>query len=281
MTNVTEGTRVQLDCIVSGRPPPRVTWVTSSSTNLNTSTSTVFENGSLVFDSVQLEDSGNYFCFIGEPIVVTHNTFLRVKPAMGGRSSGGALGLNLEETILVFVMVGVVVVVFILMCPLLIIISCYFCLYRMSSGKYMVNKQDSFDSNSLKQGSLRGGKDNSGVLMVTPTPIFDTLQRSPDPVLPDNRYAVVDSIPLNTFNVGGSASLLTDSHTSSPMRGTFVTTPSHNSVSSPHHGTMASTSLFSSEEHTTLENGLPNFPRNNVKVSELGIVLEIMPTSLE
>ena len=288
---MTEGTRVQLDCEVTGRPLPTVEWFqgTRRVSELNNPMIIDVRNGSLVFESVRMADAGNYVCIVSNSSM-SRATTLRV---LADEGSSGVLGLNTEEAVLVFVVVGLVGIFLIIVCSALVVVGCYFCLSRRTTGQYMVSSKhdDSFDSNSFKQGSMHRSslrKDNSGVLSSTHTPIFDTLQRSPDAPPPstlDGRYDESNSIPMNSFIPGvgpaGSASLLTESHTSSPMRGTTFTTPSHNSMSSPLHGTVASTSIFSSEEHTTLENGMPNFPRNNVKVRAILTHLNLTITSYQ
>lgn len=223
-------------------------------------------NGSLVFQSISLEDSGTYSCVITTP-PIQRSTFLKVEEESNQGSSSGVLGLNRDETILVFVMVGLVGFFLLLMLILLLVLCCCCLLDRLSRGKYMVSKAaERYDTGSLKHNSLHGRKDNSGVLMGKSTPIFDTLRRSPEPQFVDpmeRHITLANSAQLHTFHMG-SASLLTESQPSSPMRGTMVTTPSHTSMSSPLHGT----DMFSSEGHTTsLETGqLPNFPRMNVRV---------------
>ena len=81
--------------------------------------------------------------------------------------------------------------------------------------------------------------------------------------------------PSHAYPPHGTA-VTTPSHVpmSYPPHGTAVTTPSHVPMSYPPHGTavttpshdsMGSTSLFTTDDHSTY-NGLPNFPRINVKV---------------
>ncbi len=272
--------RVLLECRVTGRPVPVITWFRGTADrNLNSSNIRDFGNGTLVFESVALNDSGNYFCFIGVPVIARETT-LNVRMRMDD-GSGNGLQLNRGETILVFALVGIVLFFLLfVICPLLIVISCCYCIRRVSEGKYSVNKHGmALDTGSLKQGSLRSGKESSASHAhpgEIPMPKFSPFpdNPSPEPSFELEERFLSNAVPLHTFAMGGvgerggvsgarepSASLLTDSHTSSPMRGTMVT-PSHTSVVSPMHGT----SLISSEEHTTLENGLPNFPRNNVKV---------------
>lgn len=274
MVNATLGSRVQLDCKPSGRPLPRVSWFQGQvnlSENSNTSITDV-GNGSLVFQSVALEDQGTYVCVITKP-PIQRRTMLTVEKKPPS-SSGGVLGLNRNETIVVFVMVGLVVVFLLIMLVLCVVICLCCFLDRMSRGKYQVSKATSgYDSSSFKHDSLKGGsmrRDNADILMGTGTPIFETLHRSSEPqfVDPVERHVTLEeSIHLRTFDMG-SASLLTDSQPSSPQRGTMVTTPSHTSVSSPLRPDVDVTDMFSSEGPTfSLEDGqLPNFPRINVRV---------------
>jgi hypothetical protein len=107
-------------------------------------------------------------------------------------------------------------------------------------------------------------------LMGTPTPIFDTLRRSPDPQLSRFVDPTEDHAPpsqeysphLRTFPMGGTTSSLVDSQ---PC-GTEVTTPSHASMPSPFHVTEFSTEGFSTEGFNSENGQLPNFPRMNVRV---------------
>lgn len=228
------------------------------------------QNGTLLFRNVRPEHRANYVCFIRDPII-TRTTALNVLPPP---KSDRILGLNEPEAILVFGMVGIVILLLFMVVLALLVLCCCRLANHIPADQYQLPK-DSLDGSFMRQSSVRSGKDNSGVLMGTPTPIFETLRRSPQgspshPSHEDNSYG----IPLNTFHAG-STSFLTDSHTSSPLHAGMISssiqdTPIHNTttVSSPLHGTMASTSLYTTtDEHVTLENGLPNFPRNNVKVS--------------
>lgn len=299
IVNATEGSRVVLGCTAAGRPLPRITWFRGllNFSEQNHASITAFQNGSLVFQQVAVEDSGSYFCFIQNPDQsITQTTVLQVLPEKLPEpvTSCGVLGMNCNETVLVFVIVGLVGF-FLLMVLLLFAVSCcYRFIYRFSRGKYMVSNTSAamaggYEGGSFKRGSLKLA-DNSGVLMEPPTNIFDTLRQSPEETSfakqhmedDDSRAGGVSGAEATPHSFGGgvvmgmemrvgggSGSMLVDTPTSSPMRGTMVTTPSHNSVSSPLHGTAASTSIFSSEMHSVLENGLPNFPRNCVQLGEL------------
>ena len=276
MVTATLESRVQLDCRPSGRPLPRVLWFQGSINLTAQSNATITDtgNGSLVFKSVSEEDAGTYICVITNP-PIQRRTILMVEEKPPS-SSGGVLGLNRDETFLVFVMVGLVVIFLLIMLILLIVICLCGLLDRVSRGKYMVSKAASgYNSASFKHDSVKGSsmrRDNADIFMGTGgTPIFDTLQRSSEPQFVDpveRRVTLDESIHLHTFDMR-SASLLTDSQPSSPQRGTMVTTPSHTSVSSPLRvPDMDSMEMFSSEGPTfSLENGqLPNFPRINVRV---------------
>ena len=269
ISNATEGAYFQLDCLVSGRPVPRVNWLKGITEipALNDPTITNYSNGSLIFESVRKEHEGTYICFIKDP-AITHSTNLRVGKGESGSS------LNGPEAILIYTVSGVVGVFLIIVCPLLIFIGCCFWLRLISEQN--TKRQDSPTGPFHMQASLR--KDNSGILMdSSAVPIFYTL-RSPD-IQYSNEYQTQDppnSVAMTSFNHGGSVSLFTESHTSSPMHGS-VLTPVHD-VPSPLHRTIASTSIFSTEEHNISENGLPNFPRNNVKVSLW--VIELFVTTI-
>lgn len=282
IVNATLGRSLRLDCEVSGRPMPRIMWFWGLQGLVNQSNPSITDigNGSLAFQNVSLEDAGTYSCVIMMP-PVQRSTVLRVEKEsnQGSSNQGSSEGLNRDETILVFVMVGLVGLFLLLMLSLLLVLCCCCLLDSLSRGKYMVSKAaERYDTGSIKHNP--GRKDNSDILMGKATPIFETLQRSPEPqfVDPMERHVMLaDSANLHTFQMG-SASLLTDSQPASPMRGTMVTTPSHTSVSSPLHDT----DMFSSEGHTTsLENGqLPNFPRMNVRVCPVNVFIIILCVSM-
>lgn len=269
VVNATLGRPFRLDCEASGRPTPRIFWF-QGSTNLSklvNSSITDAGNGTLLFQSIAMDDAAIYFCAIATP-PIQRTTHLQVQRASSDGGSSGVLGLNQYETILVFVMVGLVGFFLLLMLVLLLVLCCCCYLDKISRGRYMVSKASAYDTGSLKNSLKRQRQgDNSGILMGNATPISDTLQQAQfvDPM--ERHVRLDDDARLHTFRTG-SESLLSESQLSSPLHhGTMVTTPSHNSMNSPNHGTIATTSMYSSEGHpTSLENGLPNFPRMNVRV---------------
>ena len=116
-------------------------------------------------------------------------------------------------------------------------------------------------------------RDNSGIHSSPSNHIFDTLQ-SPSSTTgySSNPYSSgpAHSMPLTTYGGtipvtvgneeilgGGARGMATNSMFSENVN-------SH--TSTPIHGTLASTSLFGSEEQTSVTTQLPNFPRANLQV---------------
>ena len=142
-------------------------------------------------------------------------------------------------------------------------ISCCY-MRRSPQGKYRV-KSNSLDGAFKRQASLR---DNSGIHSSPANHIFDTLQSPDSGSAYKNTYSMDPgtAIPLAiykgpiplTAHGGASNSVLSEavnSHTSTPI-----------------HGTMASTSLFGSEEQTSVTTNLPNFPRANLQVTRVFVL---------
>lgn len=73
-------------------------------------------------------------------------------------------------------------------------------------------------------------------------------------------------VPLTVGGAGGGGMMAANSLFSEGIN-------SH--TSTPIHGTMASTSLFGSEEHTSVTTQLPNFPRANLQVGMCWCVLGV------
>ena len=170
--------------------------------------------------------------------------------------------LNRSETILVFTVVGLVAVLIIIATVMVIavVISCYF-MQRSPQGKYTV-KSESLDGAFKRQASLR---DNAGIHSSPSNHIFDTLQ-SPGSSSSayNNPYTVgpdMAAMPLATYKGpvplhGGGV----------PVTNSIFSEAVNSHTSTPIHGTMASTSLFGSEEQTSVTTQLPNFPRANLQV---------------
>ena len=150
-----------------------------------------------------------------------------------------------------------------------VVISCYY-MRRSPQGRYNV-KNDSSDGTFKRQASLR---DNSGIHSSPANHIFDTLQSpSSSTSAYKNPYTMGPStaaiplamyrgpVPLNDRGAATNSmfSEAINSHTSTPI-----------------HGTMASTSLFGSEEQTSVTTHLPNYPRANLQVFLLENILQFM-----
>lgn len=282
--NATEGSPFSLTCKATGRPPPTVSWLRGGTPikELGDSLIEDLNNGTLYFMKVEKSHSGTYICFTvtksvngSSPHTDRRQTSLKVEPEV---SSRGVAGLNSDEAKLIFALVGSVSFMIIIACLMLLITI--FCLSDLTSyrGKYHVSKQISLDEEDtdgaggfVKRSSVRGGKDNSGILMGTPSiPIFDTLRRSPEGQT-DQSFAPPSStnIALQTFHPDNNSYLYTSHASSSSLdRGTTLSpshtiSSSHKPVgSSPPHATLASTSIFSSE----VEEDLTHFPRNYIQV---------------
>lgn len=230
-------------------------------------------NGTLYFSEVKKIHSGIYICFtatLNGSNPLTRQTSLSVEPEM---SDNSVIGLNPQEAVLIFALVGSICFMIVIACLMLIItILCLsdISLYR---GKYRVTKQASLeeeDGGFLKQASIRK-KDNSGILMSPPSiPIFDTLRRSSmEPR--DLSFAPPSSndIALQTYDRDSNSYHYTSHASSSSLDpGTtfspsYTASPSHKpACSSLTYATYASTSIFSSE----VEEDLTNFPRNYIQV---------------
>ena len=119
----------------------------------------------------------------------------------------------------------------------------------------------------MRQPSLRDRKDNSGILSQSPSnDLFDTLQKSPDmsgtfQFAGGYPYASNSaSIQLGVY--GASNSMLSEKFPVSQE-------------STPLHEPMAFTSMYSSEDQTSVIGSLPNFPRSNLEVwLDLGEVFD-------
>ncbi len=230
-------------------------------------------NGSLIFEAVQLEDMGRYTCYIQEPSrgdVITHGyTELMVVEPEEQNSI-----FNRDEQILVFSVVGVVALLLFILCPVaVVIIGCYW-LQRHGGhyGNCKVPKECYIEGEEFsKQSSLsRKEEEESMGRPPPPNPIFNTFQYSRDSShfsgdegYGNSTHVPSNVVPMETVTVG-SASLLSDSHASSPMRGSIMYSH-HEPSASPLRVPTANTS-FCSEAHTVLENGQPCFSRNNLRV---------------
>ena len=116
-------------------------------------------------------------------------------------------------------------------------------------------------------------RDNSGIHSSPSNHIFDTLQ-SPSSTTgySSNPYSMgpAHSIPLTTY--GGTVPVTIGSEEILGGRPRGMATNSmfsenvNSHTSTPIHGTLASTSLFGSEEQTSVTTQLPNFPRANLQV---------------
>ena len=272
--NTTEGEAFSITCKATGRPPPKVQWLRGNSfiKDLDDTLIRDFGNGTLHFDKIKNSHSGPYLCFtdtLNGSSPLTRQTTLTVVPAA---SIGGVFGLNTQEAILIFALVGSICFMILIACLMLIITV--FCLSDVSiyGGKYRAAKQASLEEEDgrgfLKQASIR--KDNSGILMCPPTvPIFDTLRRSSEE--PRDLSFIPSSsndFTLQTFSYDSNSYHCTSHASSSSLdRGTnfipaYTISPSHKPVSSLTHTTQASTSIFSSE----VEEDLSHFPRNYIEV---------------
>ena len=142
-----------------------------------------------------------------------------------------------------------------------VVISCY-SMRRSPQGKYTV-KHDSIDGAFKRQASLR---DNSGIHSSPSNHIFDTLQSPASASSAYNNTYITGpptSVPLTTYQ--GPAPLYYQGG-GGPANSVF-SEQVNSHTSTPIHGTMASTSLFGSEEHTSVTaQTLPNFPRSSLQV---------------
>ena len=157
---------------------------------------------------------------------------------------------------IILICVTVVAAVIILLVSAVLAVFCTARCYRKrskTSGHYVVHQE------SLKaferQPSLRDRKDNSGILSSSPShDIFNALQKSPEAVSDMFQYPGTQMYPttiqLDMYGGGGSSM---EKH------------PPTSYNSTPLHGTVASTSVFSSDDPSAVT--LPNYPRNNLEVS--------------
>ena len=110
-------------------------------------------------------------------------------------------------------------------------------------------------------------RDNSGIHISPSNHIFDTLQ-SPSSTTgySSNPYSMgpATAIPLATYR--GPVPLSMDGGVGGMATNSIFSEAINSHTSTPIHGTMASTSLFGSEEQTSVTTQLPNFPRANLQV---------------
>ena len=120
-------------------------------------------------------------------------------------------------------------------------------------------KQDSPDGVFLRQPSLRDRKDNSGILSQSPSnDLFGTLRKSPE-TSGTFHFTGSDPYASNTTSIqlgmyGASNSMLSEKFPVSQE-------------STPLHEAMPFTSMYSSEDRTSVTGSLPNYPRSNLEVS--------------
>ena len=276
--NGTVGKPFSLTCKATGRPPPTVKWLyqTRSIPDLEDPTVTDHSNGTLSFSELKQNHSGTYLCFTmmqNSEFIVTSPTTLNVLPEA---SNGYVAGLNKEEAVLIFGLASSIGFMFLIACIMLIITVLCLTDTSLYRAKYHVTKETSLEEEDgegtkgfLRTPSMRSGKDNSGILTITPSiPIFDTLRRSSErnseemqehsfpPSSPNN-------IPLQTFHPDRNSYAYT-SHSSSMDQGTtsYTISPSHKptTFSSLTHVTHTP-SNFTSELSVS-----HSFPRNYIKV---------------
>ena len=157
---------------------------------------------------------------------------------------------------IILICVTVVAAVIVLLVSAVLAIFCTARCYLKRSkttGHYVVHQESlkAFD----RQPSLRDRKDNSGILSSSPSnDIFNALQKSPEAASDTFQYPDSQMYPttIQLDMYGGGASSM-EKH------------PPTSYNSTPLHGTVASTSMFSSDDPSAM--ALPNYPRNNLEVS--------------
>ena len=167
--------------------------------------------------------------------------------------------LNKQESILVLAVCGGVLLLFAF--SLLTLVCLCYCCRRQKRDTYNVNKEE--DGEFKRQPSIR--KDNSGVLTQSPSNNYfgNMFEFQPSSLEGSSIYPPTN-IPLTPYSQG---SIISESIQHSPMPPTPSPIP-------PVSGTIGSTSLFSTEDQSSITTNLPNFPRSNLKVRESVSVCE-------